>query len=505
VTVTCPVTTTPAITITENCPAAPVPAGNAFAFNGTVHNAGNVTLTNVFVLSNQPAPNTTVAGPFTLAPNASTAYSGSYIVPAGPTTFSRAGAATFSTASPPAGSAPAGTLTDRFLIGTNFNGVMFANQDVNWGPTQFYAIRNEATSAATFTSILTIAPNEGTIANRFDLTSTNYNALTLAAPDVGFGAVNFYYIRNNSGGVSTFGVIKPAGASSDVDLKVVGNNFNALTFAATDVGFGANLFYYLRTDASGLSTFGTIVPALLGPTTDQFTVGNNFDALVFSSTDVGYGVNLFYYLRHDSNGLSTFGTIDPLTHAVTDRFAVGRNAFALAFTPTDAGYGANSFYFLHAAVVPSTNPVINTVTATGIDTCLVRTVTATASCSGFLLQSVAPGTGSGTVFRALLRSAMGSPAATLSPDVEVNSEAAAAANSSTQPVIVAITAADGMITVSWSATPGVTYTLQGTSGGPDFIWTDIPGTVTATGAIASKEDQIGSGQNRLYRVMVVRE
>src|SRR5205807_5618382 len=93
------------------------------------------------------------------------------------------------------------------------------------------------------------------------------------------------------------------------DLFVVGNNFDALTFAATDVGYGANLFYYLRRDANGRSTFGTINAALPGTITDRFIVGTNFDALAFTATDVGYGANMFYYLRHGANGVSTFGTI----------------------------------------------------------------------------------------------------------------------------------------------------------------------------------------------------
>jgi uncharacterized repeat protein (TIGR01451 family) len=506
VSVNCPVTTTPSITITENCPAAAVPAGSAFVFSGVVHNTGNVTLTNVFVRSDQPAPNTVVAGPLTLAANASTPYSGSYIVPAGPSTFSRTGTATFSTASPPSGPLPAGTLIDRFIIGTNFNGLMFADQDVNWGPTKFYAIRNAGTGTATFDSISTIAPNEGAIASLFNLTSTNYNALTLAAPDVGFGAVNFYYIRNNSAGVSTFGVIKPAGASSDADLKVVGTNFNALTFSATDVGYGANLFYYLRTDAGGLSTFGTIVPALLAATTDRFPVGTNFDALVFSSTDMGYGANLFYYLRHDASGLSTFGTINPVTHAVIDRFAVGRNAFALAFSTTDAGYGVNNFYFLHAAVVPSSNPVINTVTASGMDTCLARTVSATATCSGILLQSVSPSVdpNSGASGRTSLQSVDGSTSVE-TQDVQANLFKVAPTKPSDLPVITSIKVAQGRITVSWSATPGVAYCLQYRTSFQDPTWKDIDGYVVATGKTASKEQAIGTASQRIYRVRCVPE
>jgi hypothetical protein len=180
------------------------------------------------------------------------------------------------------------------------------------------------------------------------------------------------------------------------------------------VGYGANLFYYVRHDAGGLSTFGTINPALPGTITDRFTVGSNVDALVFSSTDVGagYGVNNFYYIRHNSAGVSTFGTISVTgltTGTVTDRFDVGNNAKELTFTPTDTGFGPNLFYFLRSgsslltntvtSITTSTVPVLttntvttvttnsisgvvaDTVTASGTDICQSRTVTATASCS----------------------------------------------------------------------------------------------------------------------------
>ena len=134
--------------------------------------------------------------------------------------------------------------------------------------------------------------------------NSNFDALTFAAPDVGYGPVIFYYLRHDSAGVSTFGTITPGGAVGVVaDLFVVGNNFDALTFSGTDVGYGANMFYYLRHDNTGHSFFGTINPALPGTITDRFPVGTNFDALAFTATDVGYGANLFYYLRHDVNGL----------------------------------------------------------------------------------------------------------------------------------------------------------------------------------------------------------
>ena len=38
--------------------------------------------------------------------------------------------------------------------------------------------------------------------------------------------------------------------------------------------------------------------------TDRFGVGNNFDALTFAPGNLGYGPKHFYYLRRDITGLT---------------------------------------------------------------------------------------------------------------------------------------------------------------------------------------------------------
>ena len=141
-----------------------------------------------------------------------------------------------------------GTLTDRFNVPNNLHGLMYADQDENWGPTLFYAIRQPASGADQFDTISTIPPVVGVVTDRFALTSTNYDALTLAAPDVGYGAVNFYYVRHDNSGVSTFGVIKAARRlflSRSLGLSPAQATL-ALAFAAANLGYGANMFYYLR-------------------------------------------------------------------------------------------------------------------------------------------------------------------------------------------------------------------------------------------------------------------
>jgi len=78
---TCPILTTAGIAITKACPPVPVAPGEILVFTGTITNEGNVTLTNVVVVDSQPAANTPVLGPITLAPGTGTNFTGSYLVP----------------------------------------------------------------------------------------------------------------------------------------------------------------------------------------------------------------------------------------------------------------------------------------------------------------------------------------------------------------------------------------------------------------------------------------
>jgi uncharacterized repeat protein (TIGR01451 family) len=71
---------TPAIQVTKSCPAVPPLYGTLLTYTGTVTNTGNVTLQNVIVVDDKPAPNTVVFGPATLAPGAGASFTGSYIV-----------------------------------------------------------------------------------------------------------------------------------------------------------------------------------------------------------------------------------------------------------------------------------------------------------------------------------------------------------------------------------------------------------------------------------------
>jgi hypothetical protein len=474
--------TTPGLAVSVSCPT----DCGLVGFSGSVTNTGNVTLTNVFVLSSQPNSNTLLLGPIALAPGAAAVFAGSYVIPCitnlttntvGVVTTNIVGvvttntvdiittnmvdiittntvdiittntvdiittntvdiittntvdiittnlvlvvttntvgvittnivgvvttntflvvttnspgtvpsnlvASTFGTISP-AGSS--GTVTDRFEVGTNFHGLTYSDSDHGYAATKFYSIRHDTAANASFFDTIAPTGGTGTIADRFALPQYDFDALTYAAPDVGYGPIIFYYLRHDAGGLSTFGTITPGGVVGVVaDEKVVGTNFVALTFAATDVGYGANLFYYVRRDADCNSIFGTIDPAQGGPVTDRFTVGANVDTLVFTATDVGYGADDFYYLRHDNAGNSTFGTIfvtGLTTGNVIDRFLAGTNITELCFTPTDVLYGPNLFYYLRGMPkagcpqITYTTNIVTTFTTNTVTSFTTNTVT----------------------------------------------------------------------------------------------------------------------------------
>jgi uncharacterized repeat protein (TIGR01451 family) len=81
-TTTCPIATTPGVAISSSCPDAPVMPGAAMQLAGWITNTGNITLTNVTIVVDRPAPNTLIFGPVVLAPGQAAGYQGSFPVPA---------------------------------------------------------------------------------------------------------------------------------------------------------------------------------------------------------------------------------------------------------------------------------------------------------------------------------------------------------------------------------------------------------------------------------------
>jgi PKD repeat protein len=260
------------------------------------------------------------------------------------------------------------TLTPNWAIGPNLAGFHLMAQDLSLGggANQFYSIKNTAIpnggDIAAFTRYIAAsgaATNHADIGSK--LTPNSYSALTSADPDLGYGPVQFYFIHHKIDGDYFAHIVPSSGTASSVaDLKPMSqpggpatgglSGYYGLTFSAADLGYGANIFYYLRTNAAdGHAKFGTLIPALAGASADQgdLGTGNGYNALAFTGTDVGYGINKMYYLRLDSvTGFTILGTLTPTSGNVTtaDIANLGSVYSTLTFVPGDVGFGTGQFY-----------------------------------------------------------------------------------------------------------------------------------------------------------------
>jgi len=257
------------------------------------------------------------------------------------------------------------TLVPRWGVGTNLAGFHFMAQDLSLGggANQFYSIKGTSIPAggdvAAFTRYIAAS---GAATNHVDIGSklspNSYSALTSADPDVGYGPVNLYFIHHKATG-DYFTVIVPSSgtASAVTDLKPMAgpggpatlgaSGYFGLTYAAANLGYGLNLFYYLRTDAvTGHAKFGSLDPALAGFSADKFDLGTGgYNALAFTGSNVGFGTDRMYYLRLDPvTGFTIFGTLHPLTGRTADIANLGSVYSTLTFVPGDVGFGSGRFY-----------------------------------------------------------------------------------------------------------------------------------------------------------------
>jgi len=173
------------------------------------------------------------------------------------------------------------TLVPHWSIGGNLAGFHHMAQDLSLGggANQFYSIKATAIPAggdiAAFTKYIAAsgaASNHADIGSK--LTPNSYSALTSADPDLGYGSVQLYFIHHKDGGDYFSHIVPSSGTASAVtDLKPMSGpggpatlgdkGYFGLTFAAANLGYGLNYFYYLRTDPVTNNTqFGTLDPAL---------------------------------------------------------------------------------------------------------------------------------------------------------------------------------------------------------------------------------------------------
>ena len=241
------------------------------------------------------------------------------------------------------------TLTPQWAIGSSLSGFKFASQDLSYGggPSNFYsmtALTTPTAGAFTYYGITGTSTPQPTV--NAGLTANSYSALTLAAPDLGYGSNHFYTIHHTSIG-DYLSVIKPAVS----DLKTMGaagsTGYFGLTFSATDLGSGANIFYYLRADPNtGFGILGSLVPAQGGVSADLFNLGiAGFNALAYTSTAITtqYGANQMYYLRLDPiTGFTILGALSPVTGKMGDIANLGSVYSTLDFDVGDIGFGVGT-------------------------------------------------------------------------------------------------------------------------------------------------------------------
>jgi alpha-tubulin suppressor-like RCC1 family protein len=197
-----------------------------------------------------------------------------------------------------------------------------------------YALSQDNTG---FSTINTISPS-GATTPLFGV-GAGFDALCYAAPDLGYGPDLFYAISKDATGFSTLKSVSLNGAT--LARFGIGSGFNAVTFAAADLGYGPSLFYAIATDANNSSTLYTISTS--GAIVARFGLGSGFKTLTFAAPDLGYGPNLFYALSTDANNASTLYTIST-SGAIVARFGVGSGSQGIAFAPDDLGYGPNLLY-----------------------------------------------------------------------------------------------------------------------------------------------------------------
>ncbi len=254
-------------------------------------------------------------------------------------------------------------LVPHWTVGSGVAGFTFLAQNLGLGaPGQFYSLkgttipsggdRTAFTRYDPLTGVAVIHPDLGS-----KLTPDSYSALTSADPNLGFGAINMYMIHHRPTGDYFTALVPGAGVTSTVsDLKPMAGpggpatagakGYFALTFAAADMGYGANSIYYLRSDPVTGTNFGSLVPAIAGGSTDRFALGfGGHIALAYAFADFGWGLNQMYYLRlDDDTGYTILGTLNPATGKTGDIANLGGVFATLAHFPADIGFAVNQFY-----------------------------------------------------------------------------------------------------------------------------------------------------------------
>ncbi len=501
---TCPVTTSPAITVTQTCPATPVVQGGILTYTGTVRNSGNITLTNIIVMSDRPAANTIIFTVATLAPGAITNFSGSYNVPSNccvvsstvrasgqgcsGVTVSDSATRTCTVLTTPSitvtkvcapGVLRAGDLLTYSGSVSNSGNITLVNVSVansqtpgsppvagplTLAPGEFYnfnaayIVPPDFCGADTITAsgldVCTYLPVTRSVTTTCPVTTAPRIVVTKNCPVVPTLRGGLYIYTgsvSNAGNVTLLNVIVTDSQPTN-GTPVVGpitlapgafvnftNSYIApsccclvidtLTARGSDRCSGSNVTA-TATTVCPLVTTPAIAVARVCPGTNVLVGGlYMFSGWVTNTGDVVL-TNVYVYS----------------SKPVADTVLLG----PIELAPHEAKPFSGSY------IVPADcNPAVDTVKASGMDTCSGRLVTTTANCEGTLVPLA----------------------------------------------ITSLSVKTGTNTIIWAATPGMVYTLQYKTNLWDTSWVNLIGSVTATSNTATKSDAVGATKQRVYRVM----
>jgi hypothetical protein len=263
------------------------------------------------------------------------------------------------------------------------------------------------------------------------LTADSYSGLAFAIDNLSLPIAGCFYTIHHKPLADYFAVIVPAtgNLSTAYDLKPMSwqapggtaggptspgtTGYFALAYTpiiggGAVTGYAAGSMFYLRTDGSSHTQFGEMIPALESASTDKldlttavgsFGVGG-YTTLAYSPTNVGYGVNQFYYLRQDSTGTGNtiLGRLNPSlvagTRTISDIANLGGVFNTLTFVVDATGpasaWGTNNFY-LTGAPLASGAQSISFAAIPDHNTGDIFTITPTASSGQDLAVTVVSG------------------------------------------------------------------------------------------------------------------
>ena len=504
VTTTCPILTAPDIEVTLACPATPPPLGGSITYTGTVRNTGNTVLSNVLVVNSRTG-NTPVFTLATLAPGVTVKFTGTYKIPPNCCTVSSTvtgsgqgcdGRSVTDTATSTCQvlTAPALTVTKvcPTVVATpgqllTYTGVI--NNTGNISLTDVTLSNNQSVGGEVAFGPVTLAPGEsinytasyivptdfcgtdivtvkGTACERIVTSSVTTTCTIKSSPAI-VVTKNCPVSPPARGGTLTYtGTVMNTGDSTLINIFIVSSQpvANTAVIGPITLAPGASADYTASfsapTDCCEVPTTinargqdkcsGTTVTAHSSDVCPLLTTPGISVTRICPVGPVAVGA-LYYF----TGSVRNTGDIN-LTNVIV--LSSQSNPKTTLLGPIELAPGESKDFNGSYPVLSGIDPAADTVTASGSDTCRARLVTATANCAGLIVASA--------------------------------------------PKILSVTINQSVALVTWTATAGTQYHVQSRSDASD-LWVTLPGTILATGNVASKEDAMGLSQKRLYRVMVL--